>query len=466
MFIGLFLFGASIKAEGLTYWHDQQRLLQIGVLFFALIAVVIQPAQVLPARARVLLAAFAALGAISATRSGSVWAWLEWSWLLAHGALFTLIVQWMQRAPTHATPTVKQTIEKNSLLCISALLIGFVILYTLGTSLRLGVIYAQNMTLDTRLLIHGFSNRRFFGQFATLIWPLLIALSITAALPMRWRRALTISAALLMWTILISQTRGTVYGLIAGITAVVLIGIRSPWFTAAARSVIAGIVIYITLIWIPGWLRGDWGAIEFHLDDAGLSGRGALWQAAWQAMQTHPWLGIGPMAFAALPNVSNAHPHNALLQIAAEWGVPAAMVALGLSLWGLWRLLLTLRAHPHSAWGTGLSVALLSALAQALVDGVVVMPMSQIALIACTALAVAWQQSTIATPPATTSTYAALRLRLTAATLLLTMLSSLALTLQAPTNGLLQLQECKQHARVSESVAPRFWSCGTLPGDQ
>ena len=40
-----------------------------------------------------------------------------------------------------------------------------------------------------------------------------------------------------------------------------------------------------------------------------------------QELRSSPWLGIGPMQFAALASVVGAHPHNWPLQVAAEWGL-------------------------------------------------------------------------------------------------------------------------------------------------
>jgi hypothetical protein len=109
------------------------------------------------------------------------------------------------------------------------------------------------------------------------------------------------------------------------------------------------------------------------------SGRELLITAAWSAAQAHPWLGLGPMHFAALPGLLSAHPHNAALQIAAELGLPA----LALAAWASVKLLAVARrtavaASPQQAWlAQGALLALLAAGALAMLDGVHVMPVSQ-----------------------------------------------------------------------------------------
>jgi putative inorganic carbon (HCO3(-)) transporter len=101
----------------------------------------------------------------------------------------------------------------------------------------------------------------------------------------------------------------------------------------------------------------------------------------------HPWLGIGPMHFAKHLSVLAAHPHNAILQFMAEWGVPAALgitvvwTAGGLA-FGLHvrRMASVVEPDRHSMVLVALLAAITGASAQAMVDGILVMPVSQILL--------------------------------------------------------------------------------------
>lgn len=74
------------------------------------------------------------------------------------------------------------------------------------------------------------------------------------------------------------------------------------------------------------------------------TGRSQMWPVTLEMIQHHPWLGVGPGQFArgfaeanlALGGVSDGlvhHSHNLLLQLAAEYGVPALLVFLGLVAW-------------------------------------------------------------------------------------------------------------------------------------
>ena len=76
-------------------------------------------------------------------------------------------------------------------------------------------------------------------------------------------------------------------------------------------------------------------------------GRLQLWQIAWHSIQTHPWFGVGPGHFAvvAYPTETlHAHPHNAWIKMACEWGIPAALL---MSLVWLWAAIAWFRKLPH-----------------------------------------------------------------------------------------------------------------------
>ena len=81
------------------------------------------------------------------------------------------------------------------------------------------------------------------------------------------------------------------------------------------------------------------------------------------------------MQFAALGSRVGAHPHNWPLQIAAEWGLPA----LGLLAFGFFRLGNAIRRTTIEDYRlVALTMAVAVALLLGLVDGNLVMPVSQI----------------------------------------------------------------------------------------
>lgn len=185
---------------------------------------------------------------------------------------------------------------------------------------------------------------------------------------------------------------------------VIVSGTRGTWMALSVAAVILAFVAWRTCV---GWLRIQvaafgvgaflfWGlfvllpvllgqdaTIENRLSNIeSLSGRGELWAMAWTQIQAHPWLGIGPMHLAAMPFEYGAHPHNAVLQLAAEWGVIATLAIILPAVFGIYHLLARLRQqasdHPTNVLLMCLSASLLAAGAQSMVDGVIVMPYSQL----------------------------------------------------------------------------------------
>ena len=108
-------------------------------------------------------------------------------------------------------------------------------------------------------------------------------------------------------------------------------------------------------------------------------------------IRERPWLGFGPMHFADIANDIAAHPHQAILQWASEWGVPSALCVMVLAVRSGWVAMGMLRRCQLSMASVDLLrlclfAALVGAMTQAMVDGVIVMPNSQLWL----ALVVGW----------------------------------------------------------------------------
>ena len=90
------------------------------------------------------------------------------------------------------------------------------------------------------------------------------------------------------------------------------------------------------------------------------------------------------MHFAWYSN-TNAHPHNSVLQLMAEWGLPAALLILAVTGYGLlcWLRKFNIDNLQHKTkLDCNLAIALIftvmCSFAYSLVDGVIVMPISQV----------------------------------------------------------------------------------------
>jgi len=256
------------------------------------------------------------------------------------------------------------------------------------TMLLAGPAYKQGF--NALELYHGFSNVRFFGYLQTLLLPFLL-------LPAMWwgttpvRRILLWSVPLAWWMLVIgSGSRGAWVALLAGVIAALLCAGRPgrQWARWQLVALAGGGLCYLLLIWLlPQWLASHaeaQPAVYLHRTEImSLSLREVLWTEALQFAWQQPWLGIGPMHYAHVGARVAAHPHNAVLQWLAEWGVPAALLLTGLcamaglAFAGHVRRVVQMDTNTRVPVQVPLLAALAGAAAQSMVDGILVMPVSQ-----------------------------------------------------------------------------------------
>lgn len=309
--------------------------------------------------------------------------------------------------------------------------------------------------LDADILFNGFSNPRFFGQFQAMLIP------VMAALIMRCRRTQLTGTATLLALALIGQWcialtlggRGLWLGLLASNFTLTLLSrqLRQILFVQTGTAFI-GFMLYALLFWlIPFWFEID---LTLHSNlRTGLSGREIIWRSASEMVLAHPWFGVGPMHFAATYNAIAAHPHQAILQWAAEWGIAATLIALYLGARGLGHGARTLLQHTANELDAGLWIAIVGTLVLAQVDGVFVMPYTEtwLALLSGVALA-RWSTPH---PPSVTQRFACLIITLPIAIVLGKILISEAPALPQATNEYMTAHQT--------GWTPRFWLQGWIP---
>lgn len=386
-FIGFVLTAIDIWHTGFT-WHDQQRVYQLVLLGVAATLVIYRPTVSLPPRASVLLAVIFCLGLVSVWLSEfPLWALKEWG-RYAGLAILALLLGTVARKPQITLAVL------GLMACIGSLhAFQFVVYYSAAFISGMQVLQAD-------LLFNGFSNPRFFAQFQILLMPVLaflvlhlrqgkpvISILLSGALAVQWCIALTLGG------------RGLWLGLAVS-TAVLLMAAPRYWRLIAIQVIagLLGAVLFILLFYlIPGWLD-----IAPDLRDSlrtSLSGRERIWLWAWEMAQANPWLGVGPMHYAATYNPIAAHPHQVVLQWAAEWGLPATLLALVLGLWGMVFGISRLRHCAIDNTGAALWLAIAGALILAQVDGVFVMPYSETWLAILIGLALARWSAPGQAPP-------------------------------------------------------------------
>jgi len=377
-------------------WHDGQRLAQLAVLgVMALLlwgtdagGAVAEFWNMLPRRARLALSAAFGLGLCSVALAPLPrWALLEWALLL----LLIVLMLAVAAARRRAGDMLDRVLVMLFLATATAYAAKTVTVYL--TMLLLGPDYG--LGFNVRELYTGFSNIRFFGHVQTMLLPFLL-------LPALWwgrtaaQRFLFGIVPALWWTLAVgSGTRGTWAALLAGAAAVVLFGGTAGrrWLRWQTAGLAAGLLVYGVFILLIPWLLNLPSVFLHRAQDLlSLSLREVIWRQSVDYIAQHPLLGIGPMHFAYAANPVAAHPHNAVLQLMAEWGVPAAVLLVLVCAAGglayarrVRRLAQSAPSSPSSQALTAVALlaALTGAAAQALVDGVIVMPVSQMLLALC-----------------------------------------------------------------------------------
>jgi O-antigen ligase len=424
-------------------WHDQQRICQLLLIFFAMPLLVLSPQAALSRVAMVALVGMFAWGLVSSQLSAwPDWAMKEWARYVGL-TLVALLLGGLARAPR----------VSDFVLWVMAI-VGSVHAFQFLVS-YLAAFISGIRVLHADLLFSGFANRRFFAQFQVMLLPILALLIVLC-----WQRRNRKVASLLLLTLAIQWCmafmlggRGLWLGLFISHAAVVLIN-RQLWRLVALQAIAAllGAMIFLLLFkLIPYWTGID--AVVYDELRSGLSAREVIWQSAWDMALANPWFGVGPMHFSATYNPVAAHPHQVIMQWLAEWGFVATSMALAVGFLGLAHGVACLRRQIVGELDVSLALAILGALILAQVDGVFVMPYTETWLALLVGLALArWSK------PAQQSVARQLVLAISATSVMFVFWPVLISEVPAlPQNERAFLQN------NNTGWVPRFWDQGWIP---
>jgi putative inorganic carbon (hco3(-)) transporter len=379
--------------------HDEQRIHEIAFLLLAGLVLVLARSDALMAFFGASwggrgLALFFAYGAVSATMAyAPSYAGVEVAMFLLLLAIALAIATQVQHGGMPLARTALQALGCAAVLHAVRIVVNYCASFALGTH------------LEPQDFAPGFTNFRFFNHTQTVLLPLLVLLYCLTSRASRLRY-LWLTLVSLWWLSIFATTgRGSLVGLAAGtvFAAIVLRQAAVPYLKIFARTFAAGIAMYLVFLVIVPVLAGgvSFGAFDFALERSKndpSSMRFYVWGNALELIRQHPWFGVGPMHFAhdALRFRWAAHPHNWVLQIAAEWGLPALLL-LGFALFQGMRALVRSRAGISSIENGGvvLSALLVSGaavLVDGLVSGLIVMPQSQLAVALYLGFAIAWER--------------------------------------------------------------------------
>jgi O-antigen ligase len=461
----MLLCGALFANFVLVAGHDNQRILEIGTLLLGGICLLICRRMTLTrlfsGTSGKLLAVFFLLGVLgSITAFAPRLAFFEVSTFFLLYAIAGAIAAEIAGGGPIALHTVTQ------LLGVAGALYTFLFFVAYVGSFGLGI------PLDVSDFTPGFSNIRFFNHTQTSTLPLLVLLCCLTprSARLRW---LWLAVTAYWWMALFATSgRGTLVGTMAGavVVAAFLRRTAAPYLKQLAWTAALGLLAYFVLLVAIPALFGQQGmnafstAVERTAADPA-SGRMLLWRRAAELIAQHPLLGVGPMHFAhhAGDLHIGAHPHDWLMQIGSEWGLPALgclLVAIGLAL----RALLRAGRHvaTHDMTNKTIHAALLAAAVAILVDGLVsglfVMPQSQLAIALYLGCAFGWYRSVVPAPLVVTSSVMP---RFGAVVLVIAAMAGLAGTWPEMKGGLeggpLTAQ---QQAANMGTQWPRLWKAG------
>lgn len=249
-------------------------------------------------------------------------------------------------------------------------------------------------------LILNFAHTRFFNQLQSWTLPLIVLPIIFWSQEKPYYKIIYILIATGWWWLLfVSGGRGTLLGISIALVLTFFIykTHARQWIKWQLICAFSGFFTYYLLFYIVptlGNISANFKTLAGFsaLRNTGSSGREYIWLHSWELLKNDLLLGIGPMNFACFSAghfpIYPAHPHNSLIQIAVEWGLPAALIVVFLFSWGIWRWTkkdnlsqINIGAENHPVISIALFASLITAAVHALFSGIIIMPHSQVMMV-------------------------------------------------------------------------------------
>ena len=291
-------------------------------------------------------------------------------------------------------------VNKNGLVILVSLFSAFVLLihaFLFVASYFSALI--SGGTLDMSTLAPGFSNRRFLNQLQVWLMPLVALFFVVRSERVaRYKSVAWLVLCLNMVILIFCEARGALLSLLVSWLLLLYLFPQRLKFFLKHTVYLLGLAIVLFFIMsysLPEPIIGSQG-----LFSTSTSFRLEIWAAVSGLIADNPMLGVGPMQYAAISNeFSLSHPHNSVLQIAVEWGVPALIIlssvcVLGISAW--FKMIAKTEDGEIKNYRIFLLCSLCAASVYSLFSGVIVMPLSQFVGAVVIGLMVGEYQATIA----------------------------------------------------------------------
>jgi len=185
------------------------------------------------------------------------------------------------------------------------------------------------------------------------------------------------------WWMLVfaADARGTMLASLISLFCVILLYRKDSknFSKIYGSTLITGLLFYVSL-----FIGLGTGGKEI-LTRFGDTGRLNVWLFGWEKITENLFFGLGPMHFSyAGINAPWSTPHNLIIQSAAEWGIPATVIAVGLLLLGIFKF--TVQSQVGRSKGDSHSInlrisliaAIIAVLIHSMFSGILNTPLSQL----------------------------------------------------------------------------------------
>lgn len=362
-------------------YHDSQRL--ISVLTMTVVLLLFIWRMTLSRYLRNIIMVLLSVGGILVLLSPDrLWSFVEFALLSL--SLLLILALW-------------SSVSKQQLLGLAVVFSAIQGIYVFRNLLNYSFAVFLQSGLDSFLIVDGFSNVRFYGQFLTWTVPFVVGvIALYEHVP--YRKVIILILMISCAFMLLTGTRAFWLAMVFTLPITWWFSSNTYWWIYVRKllAVIAGGVLgYVLLAFIIPWLFNiDFNSLldkSLERDLTSSSGRIAIWANTWQFIQLEPLWGIGPMMTASVDVYNGpAHPHNYLLQFIVEWGSLFTLGGIILVLGSLcsWRRAIKEDLHERVYISLPIVASLSAGAAAGLVSGLIVMPVSLVYMVLIASLAV------------------------------------------------------------------------------
>ena len=387
-YIVLITFSPSIHFISYIAFHDCQRILQLLLLSLVLIDAIymkLNQESDISISPQIKLALFTLLGLAALSSARSIeprQAIIEVTIFVSLCYLAFFVARLYRISP------------KNFIICLTYAILSSVILYLI--SFYVGYITAISVkkAIIWPAPFFGFNNIRLFQQYQ--LWGLgLISLPLLA-FDLKKIMRIWLYVALVAWWVLLfyAASRGVTLGWLLAMLVTAIVYRNAAWSFLKIQLItsLSGLVVYFLLfhfvpLWIAPHISGTDASsiiVSSTIFRDTTYDRIDLWKVAYVMIKNFPLLGVGPMHFYYY-NSFGTHPHNSLLQLASEFGLPAALIMVwivGNCAYFWYKRFNASRLQFEPKLNANLAIILFFTMiangAYSLVEGVIVMPISQV----------------------------------------------------------------------------------------